>query len=219
MKTQEKEHGLTRQRLLEAAGEVFAERGFRDAVVREICQKAGANVAAINYHFGNKERLYVAVLKHSYQTAMQKYPPTLGLTEQSSPEEHLFAFVHALLLRLLDAGRPTWHGKLMAREMAAPTAAFEEMIQEMVEPLFQRLRKILSALSPSLDEACLNRCCASVFGQCVFYYHARAVVRRVYPAQSYSPAAIETLAQHVTRFSLAGVAASAADSKSSEEAR
>ena len=47
----------TRQRVLEAAGEVFAERGFRAATVREICQRAKANLAAVNYHFGDKERL------------------------------------------------------------------------------------------------------------------------------------------------------------------
>ncbi len=203
---QDKQHGLTRQRLLEAAGEVFAERGFRDAVVRDICEKAGANVAAINYHFGNKQRLYSAVLKLSYETAMRKYPPTLGLTDDSTPQEQLFAFVHALLLRVLDAGRPAWHGKLVGREMAEPTVAFEEIARDMLDPLFLRLRGILAKLVPGATEDHLNRSCASIVGQCMFYYHGRAVIHRVYPSQGYGPADIEALAQHVTRFSLAGLA-------------
>jgi AcrR family transcriptional regulator len=68
----------TRQRLLEAAGAVFAERGFRATTVREICHRARANLAAVNYHFGDKERLYGAVLQYALRYALQKYPPTLG---------------------------------------------------------------------------------------------------------------------------------------------
>jgi AcrR family transcriptional regulator len=207
MKMQEKEHTLTRQRLLEAAGEVFAERGFRGACVRDICQKAQANIAAINYHFGNKERLYAAVLRHTYETALRKYPPTLGLSEPAGPQERLFAFVHSLLLRVLDSGRPAWHGKLMVREMAETTAAFNEIIQEMIEPIFERLKGIVAELVPSVSTDYLAHCCGSVIGQCLFYYQSRVVIQRLYPAQGYGQAEIESLARHITDFSLAGLAA------------
>ena len=58
----------TRNRLLNAAGEVFAEKGFKSATVRAICDRAGANIAAVNYHFGDKEHLYSEVLRfaHAY---------------------------------------------------------------------------------------------------------------------------------------------------------
>ena len=64
----------TRQRLLEAAGQVFAEQGFRAATVRDICQRAGANIAAVNYHFGDKEALYREVITDSARQALARYP-------------------------------------------------------------------------------------------------------------------------------------------------
>src|SRR5437868_11325514 len=107
----------TRAKLLDAAGEVFSERGYYDATVREICARAGANVAAVNYHFRDKERLYTTCLARWAQTALEKYPPLLGLPADAPLEQRLEAFVHSFLLRLLDNSRFAWHGKLMSREM------------------------------------------------------------------------------------------------------
>lgn len=63
-----------RQRLLEAAGELFAEKGFRLAGTREICRKAGTEIAAIHYHFGNKENLYEAVLRYADSLLVDAIP-------------------------------------------------------------------------------------------------------------------------------------------------
>jgi AcrR family transcriptional regulator len=95
----------TRRQLLEAAGEVFAEAGFRNATVREICRRAGANIAAINYHFGDKEKLYTEVLRYSHGKTLEKYPTLLGVAENSPPEKKLRAFIQSLLLRIFETGR------------------------------------------------------------------------------------------------------------------
>src|SRR5271154_6140164 len=95
-------HDVTRRQLLEAAGEVFAEAGFRDATVREICRRAAANVAAINYHFGDKETLYLEVLRYAHGKALAKYPPMLDLPDDAPPEKKLRAFVHSMLQRIFD---------------------------------------------------------------------------------------------------------------------
>src|ERR1700757_4388292 len=95
-------HAATRAHLLEAAGEGFAEVGFRSATVREICQRAGANIAAVNYHFGDKEQLYRAVLQETYRAAVAKYPADLGLSSRATPEERLRAFVYSFLMRIFS---------------------------------------------------------------------------------------------------------------------
>ena len=65
-KRQRKDAKETRRRLLAAAAEVFAEKGFWEATHAEICRKAKANTAAVNYHFGTKECLYVEAWRHSF---------------------------------------------------------------------------------------------------------------------------------------------------------
>jgi AcrR family transcriptional regulator len=59
----------TRDKLLDVAGRIFADRGYRAATIREICVAAGANVAAVNYHFGDKLGLYTEAVQQSMRAA------------------------------------------------------------------------------------------------------------------------------------------------------
>ena len=87
-------HDETRRQLLEAAGEVFATAGFRNATVREICRRAGANLAAVNYHFGDKEALYAEVLRYAQQKAFEKYPLLPGVGADAGPGTDFHAVEH-----------------------------------------------------------------------------------------------------------------------------
>jgi TetR/AcrR family transcriptional regulator, regulator of cefoperazone and chloramphenicol sensitivity len=195
----------TRQRILEAAGRVFAEKGFRGATVREICDMAVANIAAINYHFGDKEKLYAAVLRWTQQYATEHYPPFLEQSDRSA-RERLRHFVHNFLLRVANEGRPSWHGKLMAREMADPTAALDELVRDTFVPMNKILRGMVRELiGPDATEMQLRLSVASIVGQCLFYNHSRSLVERVHPDQALDAGGLETIADHITRFSLAGI--------------
>jgi AcrR family transcriptional regulator len=196
----------TRQRLIEVAGEVFADQGFRSATIRDICSRAGANVAAVNYHFGDKERLYLDVLEHAHRTSLSRYPPDLGLMPDSSAEDRLRAFVRSFLLRLLDDGVPAWLGKLMAREMIEPTPALDGLVERVMRPLFRRLVGIVEDLAgEGADPERVRLCAQSIVGQCVFYRHAQACLLRLGPAAVCGPEKAEAIADHVARFSLAAI--------------
>jgi AcrR family transcriptional regulator len=210
MKDSSKKHDDTKSRLINAAGEVFAQNGFRSATVREICSRADAHLGAMNYHFRDKIGLYAAVLEHSQQLASKKYPLELGLREGALPEEKLRAFIRSFLLRLLGEGFPAWHGKLMAREIADPTDALDQVLQSSVRPLYSYMVGILCELlgegkpaeGEESEEVFLS--VMGIVGQCLHHFTGKRVVAAIRP-KSFDPADIERIADHITRFSLAGI--------------
>jgi AcrR family transcriptional regulator len=193
----------TEQRLLESAGEVFAEKGFRAATIRDIIQRAGANIAAVNYHFGDKEGLYAAVFRYARKCCEAQYP--IGTAAGASPRKRLHAFIRSIVLRLLDRGRPAWHWQLMAREMMSPTGALDEMVENCIKPEFEILARIICDLAglPRSD-ARVELCVNSVIGQALFYRHAQEVVHRLHPRQTFDPKDLDDLADHITEFSMGG---------------
>jgi AcrR family transcriptional regulator len=195
----------TRARLLEAAGEVFAERGFQAATVKEICQRAQANIAAVNYHFRDKNSLYLEVLRYTSQRAREKYAPP-SADPSKSAEERLREYVLKFVLRILDTGRPAWHGKLMAREMVEPTAALDELVKESVVPNIRMLESIIrELLGPKVDADTIRMMANSIIGQCLYYSHARPVIERLNPSFDYSEKGIHKIAVHVANFSLSAL--------------
>ncbi|HZZ42917.1 MAG TPA: CerR family C-terminal domain-containing protein [Tepidisphaeraceae bacterium] len=194
----------TQQRLLEAAGEVFAEHGFKAATVREISTKAGANVAAVNYHFGGKEGLYKAVFRLAHRCSHGQAEQMMG--SGLNVEERLGLFVRGFLENIFCEGQAAWHGKLMTREMTEPTSALDELVREEIQPrecVLEGICRELLGKNATKDQA--EFCARSVIGQMIFYYHARPVITRLFPDFEYGPEGIVKVAEHVTRFSLAGM--------------
>jgi len=201
-------HSDTRRRLLDAAGEVFAERGFEQTTVREICRRGRANIAAINYHFGSKRNLYSAVFDDLQSWVNEPYPASSAATE--SAENRLREFVRQFLRRLLDPGRPSWHGRLLAREMSEPTEAIEALVRIEFRPQYEILQRIIWELAGDVPPRVIAKCTAGVMGQIMHYHFARPVLRLVSPVYGDLEKHVEELADHVTRFSLAGILAIAA---------
>src|SRR4051812_27293179 len=101
----------TQKRLLEAAGQVFAEKGFQEATVRKICERAGANIAAINYHFGDKEQLYEAALRHAFQCRLDQMP--VPAWPPGTPAvQKLRDVIYAITERMVDDRYLPWQWQL-----------------------------------------------------------------------------------------------------------
>lgn len=203
------EPAATRDRLIAAAGEVFARLGYRDATVREICAAAGANVAAVNYHFRDKSGLYAAVLESAYVHAERSYPFDLAASAadgQVAPSDLLFHFVHIMLLRMMDVGKPAWHGRLMAREMMEPTEALDMIVEQTIRPKRDALVRIVGAiLGEHTPRSVVESSARSVIGQTLFYHQNCPVIKRLFPELPMDREGIRAIAAHITAFSLAGM--------------
>jgi AcrR family transcriptional regulator len=193
----------TAERIMDAAGELFAEQGFRQTSIRDICAHANVNLAAVNYHFRDKEGLYEAILLRSYEQCQRLYP--IIVTGELA-DVRLEGFVRMLLMRLLGKGRPAWHGKLMAAEMADPTGALNKLVEEAIRPTHRILLGIVRDLMGNATEPEIQSAASSILGQCLFYRHARPVIELLHVPIPAEEADIAALAHRITQFSLAGIA-------------
>jgi TetR/AcrR family transcriptional regulator, regulator of cefoperazone and chloramphenicol sensitivity len=192
----------TRDKLLEAAGQVFAEHGFHAATVREICSRAGANVAAVNYYFGDKVELYEEVLSQAVcaaqDAAMRETVATLP------PKVALRRVIRYMVGKLCGAGRPSWTMRLMAHEMAQPTPVLARVIDEVIGPNYAMLRRIIGRMLELPPDHEKTRFCAhSVIGQVLHYMHARPVIAQLWPDLEMTEESMDRIAQHIADFSLA----------------
>ena len=202
----------TRERLIEAAGAVFASRGYRGATMREIAERADANLAAAHYHFGSKQELYREVARECFERLEARLAAHGTVVPQPAADagrdalvELLRVRVGALLATVLDP--QDRHATLMLREMADPSAMLPFMVQRWIDPLRRDTERILAALAPGLDAAAIARCTRSVVPQGFFYRSHRAALLRMMGLRAYPAGFVDEVADHIVDFTLGGLEA------------
>jgi AcrR family transcriptional regulator len=196
----------TKTRLMESAGPIFASKGFSKATVREICDSAGVNLAAVSYHFGDKLHLYIATVEHARHWIHERTPDR-PLDEDLPPETRLALLVRTMLTRFLGDDSGTWHLQLLNREILNPTAACEKLIEQHFRKRFEELMRLIDELGgPGLPQHDLERMAFTVMGQCFHYVIAQKFVglmTRTSGTQEHYT--VEELTEQITRFCLAGI--------------
>lgn len=193
-----------RTRLLETAGEIFADKGFRAATVRDICNAAGANIASVNYYFGDKLGLYIEAVKHSHGCRFNDPPPSWSA--DTPPEQKLYDFVYGMLRHLLDERVPKWTIKLMLRELIEPSEACKALTEEKIRPMSLILFGIITELLPEETPlAKIQMTAFSVIGQCLFYRVQEPVARQLVGAEMFDSFTPEQLAEHIAGLTLASL--------------
>jgi TetR/AcrR family transcriptional regulator, regulator of cefoperazone and chloramphenicol sensitivity len=194
----------TRSKLMVAAAEVFAEMGYHSATTREICSRAGANIAAVNYHFGDKLGLYTEMLRDAVlQGEYRMADPVSG---SSTPEEALRKFIAGMFRKMSEGDRPAWYVKVMTHELAQPTPGLAAVVESLIRPNAQILCGIVGKIIDRPPLHPQTRMCAhSIIGQVVHYMHARPVIGLLWPEWQMTRQSQDEIARHIADFSLAAL--------------
>ncbi len=193
----------TRTRILLAAGELFAERGFDGASAREICERAGVNIAAINYYFGTKEALYVEAVKAAAPLfrAEALFEGREMEADTRSPAQLLADYIRLMLEHMIGQETPAWKMKLIMREMLEPTPACEAFFHQHVLTNFRHLLRILEGLLPGgIPEYRKYQIALSIVSQCTHYRAAGKLLEKIIPPELRPQFSVDHLARHITEF-------------------
>ncbi len=195
----------SREALLGVAGEIFAEHGYEAATIKQITDRAGVNVASVSYYFRDKLGLYTEVLRLCLHNGRLALPPdSAGLP----PEERLSRYIHSFMKSLVAAGRPGWCGRLMIRELAQPTPALPQVVEEIIRPNFLLLRQLVADVARvRLEEETLNLLTHGVHAQCAHWKTSRAVLPYLWPDLNFDEAMVRRIASRIASFSIAGIRA------------
>lgn len=195
----------TRDRLLDIGTRLFAEHGFEQVTVRDICGAAGANVAAINYHFNGKEGLYVEVLRGAVAIMRGTTDEMIRAGEGLPPEAQLETLVRVFLQRVC-AGRNGWIHHLMLHEMRKPTPGLDLVIDGVIAPRFAYVRGVVARLlGRDEDDVQVLACATSVQSQLMVAMKSPIAAKLGMPELTIER--VPEVAAHIARFSIAGIRA------------
>ncbi|OAG28014.1 CerR family C-terminal domain-containing protein [Thermodesulfatator autotrophicus] len=196
-----------KERLVLIAEKLFAEKGFNSVSVREITSKAGVNLGAINYHFGSKKGLYLEVFRARFLDRARRLRGAFEKNlkkEKDSLEGVIRSLARAILCGPLTDEERTIHFKLLVREMAHPTEAFDLITEEALKPLLSSFEKALKEYLPALSEEKMRLVMLSVLAQILYFNFARPKIQAA-TGKTFDEEFKKALVEHIVAFSLKGI--------------
>ena len=195
----------TRQRVLECACTVFSEKGFGGGTVTEICERAGANISAVNYYFGNKENLYKVAVDFAFQAAEEQFSLLEnGQEDQKTSEERLRIYIKGLFRRIFSEGLPGCYYKMMAHEFSNPESPVDHFFEGWNRPLCDIIEAVAQVEMPQRE---VVTCMINVNSACLFFSFNQRLRKFVTEGQTGAEDEVEEMALRVTEFALGGIRA------------
>jgi len=199
------------KRLLDAAEELFCEHGFNDTSVRKIAAEAGCNLAAVNYYFGGKDKLYIEVWRHHLLSTRERIMSsiermTLENAKETYLEDLIRSFATAFIEPIKDKRKAYQLIKLMDYEMVEPHLPKNMFLEEVIIPTFNAMQNSLAKIFPGLDKSKVPFLLFSIIGQLVHLIRVQTLFDQSYPIQL-PGFGLDEAVNHIVKFSAAGIRA------------
>lgn len=203
-------NGQTRDRILDEAEVLFARKGFHAVSVREITAAANCNLAAVNYHFGNKQNLYLEVFRSRWLPRASRvhtlFRKTLAANGTLTPTAVVQSLAQAFLEGPLTDTERKRHHQLISGELAQPTEAFELAADQVLQPLFNNLVDDLQSAMPyEIENEQLALNAFSILAMVLYFNLARPFISR-FTGYAFDDKFKARLVNHIVDFSLNGLA-------------
>lgn len=210
MKECEEKEQTTRDRLLDVAERLFAEKGYDNTCIRDLTEAANVNVASVNYHFNGKENLYLEVFRRRIHWVRERRLEAIrSATDGTGPgslHEVIRVFVEQFIGDLFCSEGAEDFLNLTFREISHPGPAFDMVLEHMVLPFKKAMRDAIQHARPDLSDEDAFLCIASIVGQILHFVRARRIISRT-TGRKYTKPFLDRIIRHITEFSLAGIGA------------
>ena len=201
----------TRARLLDTAVQLFGAHGFAAVSVRDIAQEAGVNLAAVNYHFSSKEKLWQEALRHSLgftEPILEDLRPILQAARQTGTVAAAESALRQMLERFLEETlRPDYEQStaMLFWELMGTRRNLQMVVNEFFVPKRLMLRQVLELLWPDADRADLDLWVVNIIGQCVSIKHCLPITAIAMKWEPVSEEHLRSLIKHTVEFCLSAI--------------
>jgi len=195
----------TREALLDAAESLFAAHGYAAVGVREIVERAGANIAAVNYHFGSKGDLYLETVRRAMQRRNSNAVWDALRADAGDPNAAaavLVQFIRGFLAHVTDSAQPASACSLLIHEAAEPSEAVDAVVRDFIRPHQQAMLGVIAAVSPALEQGERLLHAESIMGQLLHYRVFRPFIERLGVCDLDRPGEVSRIADHIARVAL-----------------
>ncbi len=205
-------HQTTRQKLLEAAGQVFADKGFSAATGKEIAELAGTNSAAVNYYFGGVEELYAAVIQEARNRLVTTEEVLAAVAGKTDAEAKLEAVVGLIVRAITGPTASSWAVRVLGREIVSPSPALEPLLKDATIRIGIMRGIVGELIGLPEDHAAVTRSLISLLGPILLLLiYDRRMFCRMFPDFGLNPSDNAAVIRHLVQFALAGLSAVSRD--------
>lgn len=204
----EKKAKDAKQRLIDAAEDLFAAKGFDATSIRDLTTRADCNLAAVNYHFGTKDELYAELFRHRFREMRETRVRAVEtvMAEKPTLERLIHIFAEAFLEPFADRQASQRFMQLFAREMFERRLPKGMFVKELAGPTLAVLRGALQTICPYLDETATQQSIMSVVAQLIHVIRLKGMLEGGEEIKLIA-FDIDRTIEHIVMFSAAGIRA------------